>query len=158
MKKITAKQYGLEICALFGAVLLALTLIAVALVRPPAQSRTAWIAGAVGCLFVLTSHPAFKSTWNNLKKRIRSFTRPIQALIVWKKTAHWYDFRAYRAAMESYEEALPKHLSAIFFIESDQLRRARLLAEDILNSPIKVEPSATREIMREMKKILDTDE
>ncbi|HZH87021.1 MAG TPA: hypothetical protein VFD77_06875 [Brumimicrobium sp.] len=36
---LTAKQYGLEICALFGAVLLALTLIAVALVRPPAQSR-----------------------------------------------------------------------------------------------------------------------
>jgi hypothetical protein len=32
------------------------------------------------------------------------------------------------------------------------------LAEDILNSPIKVESSATKEIMREMKKILDTEE
>src|SRR5690554_1919766 len=77
---LTAKQYGLEICALFGTVLLALTLLAAALILPPAQSRAAWIAGMVGCLFVLTSHPAFKSTWNNLKKRIRSFTRPIQAL------------------------------------------------------------------------------
>src|SRR5690606_20725979 len=77
---LTAKQYGLEICALFGAVLLTLTLIGAAFVLPPAQSRAAWIAGTVGCLFVLTCHPAFKSTWNNLKKRIRSFTRPIQAL------------------------------------------------------------------------------
>ena len=111
---LTTKQYGLEIYALFDAVLLALTLIAVALVRPPAQSRAAWIAGTVGCLFVLASHPAFKSTWNNLKKRIRSFTRPIQALTVCKKTAYWYDFRANQAAVESYEDALPKHLSAIF--------------------------------------------
>jgi O-antigen polymerase len=77
---LTAKQYGLEICALFGAVLLTLTLIAAALVLPPAQSRAAWIAGTVGCLFVMTCHPVFKSTWKNLKKRIRSFIRPIQAL------------------------------------------------------------------------------
>ena len=77
---LTAKQYGIEICALFGTVLLTLTLIAAALVLPPAQSRAAWIADMVGCLFVLTSHPAFKSTWKNLKKRIRSFTRPVQAL------------------------------------------------------------------------------
>src|SRR5690554_296438 len=89
-------------------------LLAAALVLPPAQSRAAWIAGMVGCLFVLASHPAFKSTWNNLKKRIRSFTRPIQALTVCKKTAYWYDFRANQAAVESYEDALPKHLSAIF--------------------------------------------
>ena len=53
---------------------------------------------------------------------------------------------------------LPKYLSAKLFIESDQPNKARLLAEDILNSPIKVESSATREIMREMKKILDTEE
>ena len=151
---LTAKQYGLEICALFGAVLLTLTLIAAALVLPPAQSRAAWIAGTVGCLFVLTSHSGFKSTWNNLKKKLRSFTRPIQALIVWKKAAHWYDFRANRAAMESYEESLPKYLSAKLLTESDQLNKPRLLAEDILNSPIKVESSATREIMNEMKKIV----
>jgi O-antigen polymerase len=53
---------------------------------------------------------------------------------------------------------LPKYLSAKLFIESDQPNKARLLAEDILNSPIKVESSATKEIMREMKKILDTEE
>src|SRR5690554_1170607 len=116
---LTAKQYGLEICALFGTVLLTLTLIAAALVLPPAQSRAAWIAGTVGCLFVLTSHPVFKSTWNNLKKRIRSFTRPIQALSVWQEVDRWYNFRAYQEAVES---------------------------------------SATREIMKETKKILDTDE
>ena len=98
---LTAKQYGLEICALFGMVLLALTLIAAALVLPPAQSRAAWIAGMVGCLFVLASHPAFKSTWNNLKKRIRSFTRPIQALSVWQEVDRWYNFRAYQEAVKS---------------------------------------------------------
>src|SRR5690554_7855312 len=77
---LTAKQYGLKICAPSGTAPLALTLLAAALVLPPAQSRAAWIAGMVGCLFVLTSRPASKSTWNNLKKSIRSFTRPIQAL------------------------------------------------------------------------------
>src|SRR5690554_1436660 len=98
---LTAKQYGLEICALFGMVLLALTLIAVALALPPAQSRAAWIAGAVGCLFVLTSHSGFKSTWNNLKKKLRSFTRPIQALSVGQEVDRWYNFRAYQEAVES---------------------------------------------------------
>ena len=116
---LTAKQYGLEICALFDAVLLALTLIAVALVLPPAQSRAAWIAGTVGCLFVLASHPDFKSTWHSFKKKLRSFTRPKQALSVWQEVDRWYNFRAYQEAVES---------------------------------------SATREIMRETKKILDTDE
>jgi|SRR5690554_3101719 len=86
---LTAKQYGLEICALFGMVLLALTLIAVALVLPPAQSRAAWIAGTVGCLFVLSSHPAFKSSWHSLKKKLRSFTRPKQALSVWQEVERW---------------------------------------------------------------------
>jgi len=41
---------------------------AVAFVLPPAQSRAAWIAGTVGCLFVLTCHPVFKSFWHSLKK------------------------------------------------------------------------------------------
>jgi O-antigen polymerase len=156
-----------------------------------------------------------------------------QAMSVWHEAERWYNFRAYQAAVETYEEALPelntnglflqmygkalsmneqheesnkvlilaqkhfssqiiqntlgdnhkalgnfeaaekayrksslmipssllpKYLSAILFTESNQLNKARLLAEDILNSPIKVESSATREIMREMKKILDTDE
>src|SRR5690554_4832897 len=119
MKKITTKQYGLEIFALFGTVLLTLTLIAAALVLPPAQSRAAWIAGMVRCLFVLTSHPAFMSSWHSFRKKLRSFTRPIQALSVWQEVDRWYNFRAYQEAVES---------------------------------------SATREIMRETKKILDTDE
>ena len=101
---------------------------------------------------MFASHPTFKSSWNNLKKKLRSFTRPIQALSVWKKAAHWYDFRANRAAMESYEESLPKYLSAKLLTESDQLNKPRLFAEGILNGPVKVESSATREIMREMKK------
>jgi tetratricopeptide (TPR) repeat protein len=152
---------------------------------------------------------------------------------LWNEAERWYNFRAYQAAVETYEEALPelntnglflqmygkalsmteqheesnkvlilaqkhfssqiiqntlgdnhkalgnfeaaekayrksslmipssllpKYLSAILFTESNQLNKARLLAEDILNSPIKVESSATKEIMREMKKILDTEE
>ena len=99
---------------------------------------------------------------------------------VWREAERWYNFRAYQAAVETYEEALGnfeaaekayrksslmipsslllKYLSAKLFIESDQPNKARLLSEDILNSPIKVESSATREIMREMKKILDTEE
>ena len=156
-----------------------------------------------------------------------------QAMSVWHAAERWYNFRAYQAAVETYEEALPelncnslflqmygkalsmneqhaesnevlilaqkhfssqiiqntlgdnhkalgnfeaaekayrksslmipssllpKYLSAKLFIESDQPNKARLLAEDILNSPIKVESSATKEIMREMKKILDTEE
>src|SRR5690554_6217267 len=101
MKKITAKQYGLEICALFGTVFLALTLIAAALVLPPAQSRAAWIAGMVGCLFVLSSHSGFRSSWYSLKKKLRSFTRPKQALSVWHEAERWYHFRAYQEAVES---------------------------------------------------------
>jgi tetratricopeptide (TPR) repeat protein len=156
-----------------------------------------------------------------------------QAMSLWNEAERWYNFRAYQAAVETYEEALPelntnglflqmygkalsmteqheesnkvlilaqkhfssqiiqntlgdnhkalgnfeaaekayrksslmipssllpKYLSAILFTESNQLNKARLLAEDILNSPIKVESSATKEIMREMKKILDTEE
>src|SRR5690606_36006623 len=53
---------------------------------------------------------------------------------------------------------LPKYLSAILFTESNQLNKARLLAEDNHNRPIKVESSATKEIKREMKRILDTEE
>src|SRR5690606_12237032 len=60
--------------------LLALTLIAVAFVLPPAQSRAAWIAGTVGCLFVLTCHPVFKSFWHSLKNKLHSFSIPMRVL------------------------------------------------------------------------------
>lgn len=44
---------------------------------------------------------------------------------------------------------LPKYLAAKLFIDSDQLNKAKQTADDILNSPIKVESSATKEIIRE---------
>ena len=50
---------------------------------------------------------------------------------------------------------LPKYLSAKLFIDSDQLNKAKQTADDILKSTIKVESSATREIMREMKEIIN---
>jgi len=65
-----------------------------------------------------------------------------QAMSVWREAERWYNFRAYQAAVETYEEALgnfeaaekayrksslmipssllPKYLSAKLFIESDQ--------------------------------------
>src|SRR5690554_2450369 len=66
--------------AVFIRALAWIILIAAALVLLSAQSRAAWIAGMVGCLFVLASHPAFMSSWHSFKKKLRSFTRPIQAL------------------------------------------------------------------------------
>ena len=57
-----------------------ITLIAAALVLPPAQSRAAWIAGTVGCLFVLTCHPVFKSFWHSLKNKLHSFSIPMRVL------------------------------------------------------------------------------
>jgi hypothetical protein len=50
---------------------------------------------------------------------------------------------------------LPKYLAAKLFIDSNQLNKAKQTADDILKSTIKVESSATREIMREMKEIIN---
>jgi tetratricopeptide (TPR) repeat protein len=52
----------------------------------------------------------------------------------------------------------PKYLLAKLYSENGQHKKAKQIAETILNSEVKVESSATREIIREMKKILDTDE
>lgn len=49
---------------------------------------------------------------------------------------------------------LPKYLLAKLYSESGQPQKAQQTAEEILNSTIKVESSATREIMSEMKKII----
>ncbi|HZH69636.1 MAG TPA: O-antigen ligase family protein, partial [Flavobacteriaceae bacterium] len=49
---------------------------------------------------------------------------------------------------------LPKYLLAKFYNESGQHQKAKQTAEEILNTPVKVESSATREIMSEMKKIV----
>jgi O-antigen ligase len=48
---------------------------------------------------------------------------------------------------------LPKYLLAKLYNESGQHQKAQQTAEEVLNSTIKVESSATREIMNEMKKI-----
>ncbi|HTO15830.1 MAG TPA: hypothetical protein VLZ83_08665, partial [Edaphocola sp.] len=48
----------------------------------------------------------------------------------------------------------PKYLLAKLYTESGQHQKARQTAEVILNSNVKVESSATREIMNEMKNIV----
>ncbi|TCO07329.1 tetratricopeptide repeat protein [Natronoflexus pectinivorans] len=49
---------------------------------------------------------------------------------------------------------LPKYLLAKLYLESGQHHKAKKTAEEILNSPVKVESSATREIMNEMKNLV----
>ena len=49
---------------------------------------------------------------------------------------------------------LPRYLLAKLYHESGQNEKARQTAEDLLSSPVKVESSATREIMDEMEKII----
>ena len=49
---------------------------------------------------------------------------------------------------------LPDYLLAKLYVKSEQNRKAKQTAKKILNSPVKVKSSATREIMEEMKKIL----
>ena len=46
----------------------------------------------------------------------------------------------------------PKYLLAKLYSENGQHKKAKQIAETILNSEVKVESSATREIMNEMKK------
>ena len=48
----------------------------------------------------------------------------------------------------------PKYLLANLYTESDQHKKAIQTAQTILNSNVKVESSATREIMNEMKNIV----
>lgn len=45
------------------------TLVAILLVLPPAQSRAAWVAGIAGGLFVLAGHPALLSFKDGLKNK-----------------------------------------------------------------------------------------
>jgi tetratricopeptide (TPR) repeat protein len=49
---------------------------------------------------------------------------------------------------------LPKYLLAKLYVKSNQTRKAKQTAKKILNSPVKVESSATREIMNEMQGIV----
>ena len=55
-----------------------LTIIAILLIIPAAQSRAAWVAGAAGCLFVFLAHPATSSFRNKLRtsfKRLSFWAR-----------------------------------------------------------------------------------
>jgi O-antigen polymerase len=49
---------------------------------------------------------------------------------------------------------LPKYLLAKLYVKSDQHQKAKQTAKNILNSPVKIESTATNEIMKEMKNIL----
>jgi len=68
----------------------------------------------------------------------------------------------YAAAEAAYIESshmmpsmlLPCYLLAKLYHESGDHEKARQTAEDLLNSPVKIESSATREIMDEMEKII----
>ncbi|MFW5879883.1 MAG: tetratricopeptide repeat protein [bacterium] len=49
---------------------------------------------------------------------------------------------------------LPKYLLAKLYVGSGQQKKAQQTANEILNSPVKIESTATREIMNEMKEIV----
>ncbi|TCO07332.1 O-antigen ligase family protein [Natronoflexus pectinivorans] len=59
-----------------------ITLIAILLVLPPAQSRAAWIAGIAGGFFVLTGHPALIAFNENLRNRFFSLRKPIRIMLL----------------------------------------------------------------------------
>ncbi len=69
----------------------------------------------------------------------------------------------YKAAEAAYIESshmmpsmlLPRYLLAKLYNESGQNEKARQTAEELLKSPVKVESSATREIISEMEKIIN---
>ncbi|ASB47951.1 O-antigen ligase family protein [Alkalitalea saponilacus] len=57
-----------------------ITLVSVLLVLPPAQSRAAWIAGIVGCLYVVIAYPGILPIRDNLFNRIKKISFPVRAL------------------------------------------------------------------------------
>jgi hypothetical protein len=59
-----------------------ITLIAILLVLPPAQSRAAWIAGIAGCLFVLAGHPKVLTFKEHLRNKFLSLRKPIRILLL----------------------------------------------------------------------------
>ena len=58
-----------------------ITLIVILLVLPPAQSRAAWTAGILGCLFVFVSFPGQLPFRDNLIRRFKNSTITIRLLI-----------------------------------------------------------------------------
>ncbi|ASB47934.1 O-antigen ligase family protein [Alkalitalea saponilacus] len=59
-----------------------ITLIAILLILPPAQSRAAWIAGIAGSLFVLAGHPRLLAFKENLRNKFLSLKKPIRILLL----------------------------------------------------------------------------
>jgi hypothetical protein len=59
-----------------------ITLIAILLVLPPAQSRAAWIAGIAGSLFVLAGHPKVLTFKEHLRNKFLSLRKPIRILLL----------------------------------------------------------------------------
>ncbi len=59
-----------------------ITLVAILLVLPPAQSRAAWIAGIAGGLFVLAGHPALLSFKNSLKNKFLTIRKPLRVVLL----------------------------------------------------------------------------
>ncbi|ASB47947.1 O-antigen ligase family protein [Alkalitalea saponilacus] len=59
-----------------------ITLIAILLVLPPAQSRAAWIAGIAGSLFVLAGHPRLLAFKENLRNKFLSLKKSIRILLL----------------------------------------------------------------------------
>lgn len=58
------------------------TLVAILLVLPPAQSRAAWVAGIAGGLFVLAGHPALLSFKNILKNKFLTIRKPLRVVLL----------------------------------------------------------------------------
>ena len=59
-----------------------ITLVAILLVLPPAQSRAAWIAGVAGALFVLAGHPPLLSFKRGLKNKFLAIKKPPRVILV----------------------------------------------------------------------------
>ena len=58
------------------------TLVAILLVLPPAQSRAAWVAGIAGCLFVLAGRPSLLSFKRGLKNKFLEIRKPLRVLLL----------------------------------------------------------------------------
>ncbi len=95
-----------------------------------------------------------------------SFLPSNSTIVIYCKTPLETSHKAlgnYKAAEAAYIESslmmpsmlLPRYLLAKLYNESGQNEKARQTAEELLSSPVKVESSATREIISEMEKIIN---
>ncbi len=59
-----------------------ITLVLILLVLPPAQSRAAWIAGIVGCSYVLLRQPILLTVWKKWCSKYLKIRKPLRILIL----------------------------------------------------------------------------